>query len=142
MKQFLLIALILVPLFTVAQTKKATKPAAKTAALDPKTMERGAKVYENLCGTCHQPDGNGVPSLNPPLKGTDWVTGDKTRLINIVLKGLQEKITVNGEEYENVMPAQDYLSDQEVADVLTYVRNSFGNKAGGISPNEVKALRK
>ena len=72
---------------------------------------------------------------------SDWVSGDKNRLINIVLKGLQDKIEVNGESYEAVMPANDYLSDKEVADVLTYVRNSFGNKATAITSAEVKAVR-
>jgi mono/diheme cytochrome c family protein len=87
-------------------------------------------------------DGSGVPGLNPPLQKTDWVTGDKKRLINVLLKGLNDAITVNGEEYANPMPAQASLSDQQIADVLTYIRNSFGNKATAITPAEVKALRR
>ena len=104
-------------------------------------LASGKKVYASLCIACHQEDGSGVPSLNPPLMKSDWVSGDKNRLINIVLKGLQDKIEVNGESYEAVMPANDYLSDKEIADVLTYVRNSFGNKATAITSAEVKAVR-
>jgi mono/diheme cytochrome c family protein len=86
-------------------------------------------------------DGNGVPGLNPPLAKTDWVTGDKKRLINVILKGLNDPIEVNGEEYANPMPAQEFLSDQEIADVLTYIRASFGNKASAVTAAEVKAQR-
>ncbi len=104
-------------------------------------MTAGKKVYTKNCLACHQANGAGVPGLNPPLVKTDWVLGDKKRLINVVIKGLNDAIEVNGEEYENPMPALEYLSDQEIADVLTYVRNSFGNKASFIEPAEVKAAR-
>jgi mono/diheme cytochrome c family protein len=90
---------------------------------------------------CHQNDGAGVPGLNPPLIKTDWVTGQKNRLINVILKGLEDPIEVNGEEYSNPMPSLTHLTDQEIADVLTYIRNSFGNKASAVTPAEVKALR-
>jgi mono/diheme cytochrome c family protein len=108
----------------------------------PTNYEAGKKVYEQVCLSCHMADGSGVPGLNPPLQKTDWVTGDKKRLINVLLKGLNDAITVNGEEYANPMPAQASLSDQQIADVLTYIRNSFGNKATAITPAEVKALRR
>lgn len=105
------------------------------------SMERGKKVYENACLACHQVNGSGVPGMNPPLKKTKWVLGDKKTLINVILKGLDEEIEVNDETYSNVMPALPYLSDQEIADVLTYVRNSFGNKASLVTEAEVKKLR-
>ncbi|HSK12118.1 MAG TPA: cytochrome c [Phnomibacter sp.] len=107
----------------------------------PGQMENGKKVYTKNCLACHMADGNGVPGLNPPLGKTDWVTGDKKRLINIILKGLNDPIVVNGDEYANPMPPQDFLSDQEIADVLTYIRASFGNKASAVSPADVKHLR-
>ncbi|MGA0559468.1 c-type cytochrome [Larkinella sp. VNQ87] len=116
----------------IAQTKK---PAPK-AAPSP-----GQQIYEQYCLTCHQADGTGVPNLNPPLKQSEWVTGDKTRLINVILKGLQEPIEINGETYDNVMPAHDFLSDKEISDVLTFIRSNFGNKAEGVSPEEVKKVR-
>ena len=104
-------------------------------------METGKKVYIKTCMVCHQNDGAGVPGLNPPLIKTDWVTGQKNRLINVVLNGLEDPIEVNGEEYSNPMPSMMHLTDQEIADVLTYIRNSFGNKSLAVTPAEVKALR-
>src|SRR5688500_18900063 len=92
------------------------------------SIERGKKVYDNTCLACHQVNGSGVPGMNPPLKKTKWVVGDKKTLINVILKGMDEEIVVNDETYTNVMPAFANLTDQEIADVLTYIRNSFGNK--------------
>jgi len=105
------------------------------------SIERGKKVYENTCLACHQVNGSGVPGMNPPLKKTKWVLGDKKTLINVVLKGLDEEIDVNDEIYSNTMPSFAMLSDQEIADVLTYVRNSFGNKASQIKEADVKKVR-
>ncbi len=104
-------------------------------------MQRGKKVYDTYCLTCHQADGAGVPRMNPPLIKTTYVLGDKKRLINIILKGFNESVEINGDFYDNPMPAQPQLTDQQVADVLTFVRNSFGNKASIITAAEVKAMR-
>jgi mono/diheme cytochrome c family protein len=115
---------------------------AQTGAADMKvSIQRGKKVYDQYCLACHQADGGGVPRMNPPLQKTDYVTGEKKRLINIVLKGLNDPIEINGEEYVNPMASHAHLSDQQIADVLTFIRNNFGNKAGAVSPAEVKALR-
>ena len=105
------------------------------------SMERGKKVYDLYCQSCHMPDGSGVPRLNPPLAKASWVVGDKKRIITVVLKGLEEQVEIDGEYYQNVMAPHDFLSDQEVADVLTYVRNSFGNKASAVTAAEVKPVR-
>ena len=105
------------------------------------SLARGQQVYKNVCLTCHQADGGGVQRLNPPLIKTDYVLGDKKRLIGIVLRGLKGPNEIEGETYTQNMPAQAYLTDLNVADVLTYVRNSFGNKASSISADEVHALR-
>jgi mono/diheme cytochrome c family protein len=105
------------------------------------SIERGKKVYERTCLACHQVNGSGVPGMNPPLKQTKWVLGDKKTLINIVLKGMDQEIEVNDEIYSNVMPAFATFTDKEVADVLTYVRNSFGNKASQVTEAEVKKVR-
>jgi mono/diheme cytochrome c family protein len=104
-------------------------------------LEKGKGVYETYCLACHQADGSGVPDLNPPLIKTKWTMGDKKTLINVLLKGLDEEIDVNGETFANVMPAMSHLSDDEIADVLTFVRNNFENKASAITSNEVKAQR-
>lgn len=106
-----------------------------------KLMLNGKKVYDMYCQACHQADGNGVPRLNPPLAGTVYVTGSKTRLIDIVLNGLTDPLEINGEEYNNPMAAHSFLTDQQIADVLTYIRNSFGNKAGVVTTAEVKKQR-
>lgn len=107
----------------------------------PANFEAGRKVYNQACLSCHMTDGMGVPGLNPPLAKTDWVTGDKARLINVILLGLNEPIKIEGEEYANPMPAQPQLTDQQIADVLTYIRNSFGNKASATTVDEVKKQR-
>jgi mono/diheme cytochrome c family protein len=108
---------------------------------DKVMMQRGKKVYDTYCLTCHQADGAGVPRMNPPLIKTTYVLGDKKRLINIILKGFNESVEINGDYYDNPMPAQPQLNDQQIADVLTYVRNSFSNKASLITVAEVKAER-
>jgi len=103
--------------------------------------ERGRNIYEGNCLACHQADGSGVPNLTPPLIKTSFVTGDKAKLINIVLKGLRD-VEVNGESYDNPMPAFEFLSDKEIADVLTYVRSNFGNESNPIKAEEVTSVRK
>jgi mono/diheme cytochrome c family protein len=105
------------------------------------SMERGKKVYEATCLACHQANGGGVPNLNPPLKKTKWVLGDKTTLIKVVLNGMDEEVEINGKYYENTMPPQSTLKDEQIADVLTYIRNSFGNKADAVTPEDVKKAR-
>ncbi|MBX9734622.1 MAG: cytochrome c [Chitinophagaceae bacterium] len=115
---------------------------AQTGAADVKaSVQRGKKVYTQYCLACHQADGGGVPRMNPPLQKTEYVLGDKKRLITIILKGLNDPIEINGDEYVNPMASHAHLSDQQIADVLTFVRNSFGNKASGITPVEVKQIR-
>jgi len=104
-------------------------------------MARGKKVYESYCLACHMADGGGVPRMNPPLTKTVYVLGDKKRLIGIVLNGMDEPLEIDGETYSNVMAPHNFLKDQEIADVLTYVRNSFGNKASAITAEEVKTVR-
>lgn len=105
------------------------------------SIARGKVLYQNICLACHQADGSGVPRMNPPLIRTSFVLGDKTKLITIVLKGLNDDVEIEGEYYSNPMPPQAQLKDQEIADVLTYVRNSFGNKAGAVKAAEVKVVR-
>lgn len=102
----------------------------------------GEKIYHSYCVTCHQRDGQGAPGRFPPIAGTDWVTGDKERLIKIILNGLEGNIKVKGEVYDSVMPQHSFLSDEEVAEVLTFIRTNFTNSASAISTEEVSAVRK
>ena len=104
------------------------------------SLTKGKLVFEQYCLTCHQADGSGVPNLNPPLIKTSFVLGDKKALATIVINGLSN-IEVEGEKYSNPMPAFSFLSDEEIANVLTYVRNSFTNKASAITEADVKASR-
>ncbi|MCM8530844.1 MAG: c-type cytochrome [Lentisphaeraceae bacterium] len=106
----------------------------------------GKAVYhrEGHCSTCHQEDGGGLPAASfPPLAGSEWVTGSDYRLIKISLHGIQGPITVKGEKFPGVVPMMPFkhLNDKELAAVLTYVRNSFGNKASVISPQKVRSVR-
>jgi mono/diheme cytochrome c family protein len=105
------------------------------------SIAKGKKVYMQTCVSCHQADGGGVQNMNPPLIKTDYVLGDRTRLIKIVLNGFNENADINGQTYSNNMPSHDFLTDRQIADVLTYVRNSFTNKAPAITTAQVKAVR-
>ncbi|WP_256010680.1 c-type cytochrome [Desertivirga xinjiangensis] len=128
----------------MAQTKKpAPKLKANTVSASAlrSSLERGKEMYATYCVTCHQTDGGGVPNLNAPLIKSSNVVGDKKKLINILLKGMQG-IDIDGESYSNVMPSASYLTDQQIADVLTYIRNNFENKASAVTAAEVNLIRK
>lgn len=101
----------------------------------------GEKVYKQYCMACHQANGQGVQGMYPTLIGTDYVVGDKERLIGIILNGMEGEIEVKGETFNNIMPSHNFLSDQEVADVLTYIRQMGENDASEVTPDEVKSVR-
>jgi mono/diheme cytochrome c family protein len=105
------------------------------------SMARGKIVYTSICLACHMAGGAGVPHLNPPLINTTYVLGDKAKLIKIVLNGFNEDVEINGQTYSNTMTPHSDLKDQQIADVLTYVRKSFGNKASSVTVAEVKKAR-
>jgi mono/diheme cytochrome c family protein len=102
----------------------------------------GEQVYRTYCVACHLNDGKGDGSRFPPLDSSEYVLGDKHRLISILLNGLQQPMTVKGKQYNNVMPAHHFLTDEDAARVLTYIRRNFGNNASEITAAEVAALRK
>lgn len=102
----------------------------------------GEKIYNAYCISCHQGDGKGDRNRFPPLDGSEWVTGDNGRLINVLLNGLEGLITVKGKSFDGVMPKHDFLSDAEIANVLTYIRLNFTNNAGAIREAEVAVARK
>jgi mono/diheme cytochrome c family protein len=101
----------------------------------------GERVYRVACQVCHQADGNGVPGMHPPLKDSEWVTGDKERLIKIALEGMEGEIEVNGEIFNHVMPAPSQLDVSQIADVLTFIRQSFGNDASEVTVEEVQKVK-
>ncbi len=110
-------------------------------------FNKGKEIYgrDGYCATCHQLGGEGLSASGfPPLAGTRWVTGSEERLIKLTLKGLQGPIEVLGKRYGGQVPMTPFeglLSDEEVAAVLTYVRNAFGNEASAVSPSTVEAVR-
>ena len=126
--------------------EKLSAPAHLTGG-DAKRYLQGAEIYgrDGYCATCHQPDGQGLPDVGfPPLAGTKWAQGDPERLIKLTLNGLMGPIEVNGKSYPGIIPMTSFgglLKDDELAAVLTYVRNAFGNQASPIRPNQVAKVR-
>jgi nitrite reductase (NO-forming) len=108
--------------------------------LDAK-IASGKAVYEKVCQACHQADGKGLPATFPPLAGSDYLAADLPRAIGGVVNGLTGEITVNGEKFNQAMPAAT-LTDEEVAAAFTFVLNNFGNKGGEVNAADVKAVRK
>jgi nitrite reductase (NO-forming) len=129
----------------------------KAADLEPVTVARAAEAsgtltkeqqtkagearFTGTCSVCHQASGQGLPNVFPPLARSDFLMTDKQRSIGIVLNGLSGKVTVNGNEFNSVMPPMSQLNDDELANILTYVRNSWGNSGEAVSADEVKKLR-
>ena len=105
------------------------------------SVARGKEVYTTQCMTCHMEQGEGIEGTFPPLAKSDYLMADKKRSITQILHGLSGEIKVNGTIYNGEMAALE-LTDQELSDVLNYVRNSWGNKGEAVTPEEVKKLRK
>ncbi|MEP6709314.1 MAG: cytochrome c [Verrucomicrobiota bacterium] len=115
---------------------------AQAAELTP--VEKGKKIFSANCATCHQATGLGVAGQYPPLAASEYVNGGTRRLGMIVLKGLQGPLTVKGSHFGTAVmqPWEKTLNDQKIADVLTYIRQEWGNTGGPVSPDGVAALRK
>jgi nitrite reductase (NO-forming) len=110
---------------------------------DQAILDKGKKVYDSYCFTCHQPNGQGLPGAFPPLAKSDYLTkNDKKTVIKSVVFGLSGPLVVNGQTYNSVMtPIPPNYTDEDIAAVLTYVYNSWGNPGGVITPEEVKAAK-
>ncbi len=104
-------------------------------------IERGKGVFMQTCFVCHQIDGQGIPGQIPPLAGSDFLMADKDRSIRAVLQGLTGEVVVNGKKFNGVMTPLNNLSDPEIANVLTYVRNNFGNAGDAVKSEDVRRLR-
>ncbi len=106
------------------------------------SFTRGKEVYSDFCMTCHLPNGKGIPGNFPPLAGSDWIKDKRAESLKAIKNGLSGPIVVNGEPYNNVMTAQG-LSDQEVADVMNFISNSWGNSVKKeVTEEDVKAISK
>jgi mono/diheme cytochrome c family protein len=101
----------------------------------------GKILYMQFCLSCHMDNAEGVPGLYPPLTQTEFVLGDKERLIKIILLGQEGPIVVKGQPYNNIMTKLDFLGDKEISEVLTFIRSNFGNNADPVTIDEVKAVR-
>ena len=109
----------------------------KTAAKE----HPGKAAYTKYCLVCHQANGSGVPGMFPPLGKGSWAGRDPKELVLIITKGLSGKIEVNGQTYKSAMPPQAYLTDKEIADILTYIRSDFGNSFKPVDVEFVKKVR-
>jgi nitrite reductase (NO-forming) len=121
-----------------AAPQAATPPAANSA--QSAAVEHGKEVYAKICTTCHQPDGRGMAGVFPPLAKSDFLMHDSERAIRVLIEGLQGPITVNGQQFNGVMPNFS-LTDTEIASVLSYVRTNFGNTGSAVTPADVQRVR-
>ncbi len=111
--------------------------------LAAQNMANGKKIYELRCLVCHQADGGGVPNMNAPLDGASNVVGnDIARMVKIIRNGYNERVALDGFYYSNAMTANPDLKDADIADVLTYIRNSWSNKASIVTLAQVQKVKK
>jgi len=115
-------------------------PPPGAAKSKPEKIVLGRRLFTSICAACHQPTGMGLPKMFPPLAGSDFLNADKNRAIQTVIFGRQGEVVVNGQKFNNNMPSFP-LSDENIANILTFVYNSFGNSGLEVAPEEVKALR-
>src|ERR1051325_4865215 len=117
-------------------------PTEQVAELSP--HDRGKKIFSANCQTCHQANGLGVPGQYPPLAGSEFTNGGSQRMGMIVLKGLPGPVTVQGQQYctAGMQPWDKTLTDQTIADVMTYERSEWGNNASPVTAEQISALRK
>lgn len=144
MKQILYI-LMIAGLFA-CQSRSGENKTAGSNAIDKKNLtntelSEDAKLYRQHCGTCHQFDGSGVPGMYPPLRDNPTVTGNKEELITMVLAGISGPIEEKNEIYSGEMPPQDYLTDEEISKILSFVRAEFNDSHDPVMVFEVKAVR-
>ena len=116
--------------------------AAAEAAPDAESVKRGQAVYSRTCIACHQPTGMGLPPVFPPLAGSEWVAKDASIAVRNIINGMQGPITVKGMTYNSMMPPVAGLSDKDIADVVNYVNNSWGNAGPNVTEAEVAAIKK
>jgi len=116
----------------------AAQPGAKNKQ---ERIARGEDTFKQVCVACHQANAEGVPNVFPPLAKSDYLNKDPLRAADAIVNGLQGEITVNGAKFNQVMPKLS-LTDEQTANVVTYVINNFGNKGGEVTPEQVKKLRK
>jgi nitrite reductase (NO-forming) len=125
----------------MAPVATAEKASASGTLTREQQIKAGEVLFKGTCSACHQDKGQGIPGVFPPLAASDYLIADKERSIGVVLNGLTGKVTVNGNAYDSVMPPMSQLNDDEVANILTFTLNSWGNNGGAVSADQVKAVR-
>jgi nitrite reductase (NO-forming) len=123
------------------QTKGTPTAQAPTVSPMKAPGAAGETLYKTYCMGCHQAEGQGMPGMFPPLAQSDYLMADASRVIETVLNGLNGPLQVNGENYNATMPPMGHLKDEEIADILSYVRTSWGNAVSPVSAGEVAAVR-
>ena len=142
MKSRIVVVIAMLGIGVVSLNFRPTPAEAYLSGPDPSGTLRGQKIYEQTCLPCHQADAGGVPGMTPPLQNSAYVQGPAPKVIGIVLNGLNDGVEIDGETYSNPMPPfGTALKDQDIADVLTYVRSHFGNQASSISVTQVSQIR-
>jgi nitrite reductase (NO-forming) len=126
----------------LAPVAAAAQAAASGALTVDDQVKAGQALFAGTCSTCHQANGEGMPGVFPPLAKSDFIKADPKRVPTIITHGLSGPVTVNGKDYNSVMPPMSQLTDDEVANIATYVLNSWGNPGGRITKEEAAAIRK
>lgn len=126
---------------SAAPITQASAAAASGTLTKEQQIAAGKALFQGTCSTCHQLDGKGLPGVFPPLAASDWLMADVDRSIGVVLNGLSGPITVNGQAFNSVMPPMSQLNDDEVANILTYVRNDWGNHGDVVTAAAVAKVR-
>ena len=124
---------------------KAVSTAAAAASTGDLTVEQqidaGKQLFAGTCSTCHQAEGQGMPGVFPPLAGSDYIAADPKRVPTVILHGLVGPVTVNGTDYNSNMQPMNQLTDDEVANISTYVLNSWGNPGGRVTKEDAARIR-
>ncbi len=126
---------------SMAAVAAAAQAVVSGAPTKEQQIASGKAQYNGTCSVCHQPNGEGLPDVFPPLAQSDWLMKDRERAIGVVLNGLTGKVSVNGKDFNSVMPPMSQLSNDEIANILTYVTNEWGNSGPAVTPGEVAKVR-
>jgi nitrite reductase (NO-forming) len=120
----------------------ATSAASQGTLTKEQQIAAGQTMFAGTCSACHQPSGQGLAPTFPPLAGSDWIKANgKLKVVEAVLNGLQGEVSVNGTKYNSVMPPWSHMNDDDIANIVTYVLNAWGNDGGVVSTAEVARVR-
>jgi nitrite reductase (NO-forming) len=125
----------------LAAVSTATKAQSTGTLTKEMQVQAGSALFTGTCSVCHQANGEGLAGVFPPLAKSDFIAADRTKVISVVLNGLSGPVKVNGKDYNSVMPPMSQLADDEVANILTYVTNSWGNAGAQFTQAEVAKAR-